>query len=230
MKDMHGTWFAEAINEVLVAKGWTQTEMAGHLGVNTYDVNRWLNGSMPKPERQPALLQKLGGDIERALPSWRPRPPGESNAPSNPGVLRAGDIVGQDGRVAWLPEGRRPASPLAVESAIAPERWALGTGPALLLRLSSEIGLWPAGSTVVARGWRAGARPPEGLFAAAARSDAWGPGESGWRLRRLLWSDRDGGAAHYAAMSLDPLRADAQALPADQVELGAIACGVIMPV
>lgn len=222
------SWFAGLLQEEMEARGWTQKRTAEFLGKHPQNIHRWLLGVMPRPDEQEEIVIALGGDLNRARPSWKPMDFAAKT--DEPEAVQAGEISSQDGRITWISEKCRPASALSVEAAIDPERWDMGQGPALLLRLGERLGDWPAGSTLVARGWREGARPPEGmLFAAAARSDAWGPGASGWRLRRLAWSDLDG-SARYTALSLDPLRADAQALPADRLQLGAIACGVIMPV
>lgn len=218
------SWFAGLLQEEIEARGWTQKRMAEFLGKHPQNIHRWLLGVMPRPDEQEEIVVSLGGDLNRARPSWKPVDYAKKT--SAPKVVHAGEI-GPDGRIDWLPERRRPASPLSVEGAVDAERWALGQGPALLLRLGERLGDWPAGSTLILRAWREGARPPAGLWSGAARADAWGPGASGWRLRRMIWAGER--QALYTAHSLDPLRADALAIPADALELGAIACGVILP-
>lgn len=66
------TWFARALQWEMDRNRWTQTELADFLGERQSTVNRWLGGSMPDPDKQEAIIQRLGGDISRALPSYDP--------------------------------------------------------------------------------------------------------------------------------------------------------------
>lgn len=53
-------------------KGWNQTQLAQFLGESPVNVNRWSNYTIPHPEKMEEILNKLGGDIERAFPTWDP--------------------------------------------------------------------------------------------------------------------------------------------------------------
>lgn len=52
--------------------GLTEAELARRLGESRQNVNHWRSGRMPEPHRQGPLLEKMGGDIRRALPGYQP--------------------------------------------------------------------------------------------------------------------------------------------------------------
>jgi transcriptional regulator with XRE-family HTH domain len=65
---MAKTWFARILDDFMAREGIrTQRELARRLGEDVSNINRWLGGTMPAPERQDEILKKIGVNITAVL-------------------------------------------------------------------------------------------------------------------------------------------------------------------
>lgn len=92
-------WFSALLQKHMRAKEMNPTEFAKWLGAPRETVVGWLEGySRPDVYRLEKVLARLGGDIRRALPDYRPEPVESTGPPEEPvlGIVQGGSLTYAD--------------------------------------------------------------------------------------------------------------------------------------
>lgn len=178
-------WFRALIMRELERVGGSQNRLSEHLAVHPSLVSRWVLGGSPRAEALPELLRRMGGDIRRAFPGWKPE------AAAGPGAVPEGEagsfpivgvVNGRDDHAAAADAVREPEVAYgSVWRHLSPEAWQLTAGPVVGLRVEGTAMEpdYPSGCVVVCRVPQDPAMLADGMDCVFE-----GPGAR-WAFRRL---------------------------------------------
>jgi transcriptional regulator with XRE-family HTH domain len=98
------TWFARALKRYMDAHKMTQVQLASYLGESQENISRWMSGSVPRDsDKVEAVLRRIGGDIERAMPDYDPVVDAMRKMKEELSVIRVGGpVFRSDSRVESL--------------------------------------------------------------------------------------------------------------------------------